>query len=289
MRILLTGSSGQLGAAIAAQLAAHHELIGIDLVPGRWTERVENICNRDAMFRLAKGVDAIIHTASLHQPHIKSSSEDMFIQVNCIGTLHLLEAAASAGVRRFVYTSTTSLYGHALQSRGRATWVTEELKPRPRDIYDHTKITAEHLCRHFSLHRGIATISLRVARFFPEASQTQLLYRLYRGVDVYDAAAAHVLAVTNQSVQSGVFNIAARSPFQKSDVHTLRHNPVLALQEKAPEIVRLFCRYGWPLPASIDRVYVIEQAEHYLGYRPLYNYAEFVQQYEDSTIKKWCS
>src|SRR5712692_10078946 len=110
MRILITGSSGQLGAAIAEQLGRDHELIGIDVNPGLWTQRLVSITDRRTIFQLAREVDAIIHVASLHQPHIATCSEQDFIETNVLGTLTLLEAAAQAGIRRFVYTSTTSLY-----------------------------------------------------------------------------------------------------------------------------------------------------------------------------------
>jgi nucleoside-diphosphate-sugar epimerase len=53
---------------------------------------------------------------------------------------NLLEAALENGAKRFVYTSTTSLYGHAMVSPEKAVWVTERLVPQPRDIYDVTKI-----------------------------------------------------------------------------------------------------------------------------------------------------
>lgn len=277
IRILITGSSGQLGAAIAEQLKRDHELIGIDITPGTWTQRLVSITDRRTIFQLAREVDAIIHVASLHQPHIATCSKRAFIETNVLGTLNLLEAAAQAHVRRFVYTSTTSLYGRAMVSRKRAIWVTEDLVPRPRDIYDRTKITAEQLCRQFASTKRLPTICLRVARFFPQPVPLHVLYRLYRGVDVRDAAAAHVLAVTDQDIQFGLFNIAARSPFLESDVLALRRDAVAVLRERAPGIIHLFDRCGWKLPASIDRVYVIERAERYLGYRPLHNFDDYLQ------------
>src|SRR5947208_12250654 len=137
MRILITGSSGQLGAAIAQQLSPDHELVGIDMVPGKWTRHVININERETLFYLAKGMDVIIHIASLHHPQLATHSQQAFIDTNVTGTLNLLEAGRQAGIQRFVYTSTTSLYGHAMVSPNKAVWVTEDLQPRPRDIYDH--------------------------------------------------------------------------------------------------------------------------------------------------------
>ena len=278
MRVLVTGSSGQLGATVAEQTSADHELVGIDLVPGRWTRHMMSITDRVAVFEVIREVDAIIHTASLHQPHVTTHSRQAFIDTNITGTLNLLEAAAQNGVQRFVYSSTTSLYGEAMVPTREAVWVTEELVPRPRDIYDITKIAAEELCRDIAFSTGMSMLCLRVSRFFAQTPRLQALYRLYRGVDVRDAAAAHALALTMQSTPFDIINISARSPFRKSDLPMLLHSAPDVLQERFPHVVEAFARHNWELPASIDRVYVIDKAERLLGYRPVYGFDEFMDE-----------
>ena len=278
MRVLVTGSSGQLGATVAEQISADHELVGIDLVPGRWTRHVMSITERPAVFEVVREADAIIHTASLHQPHVATHSRQAFVDTNITGTLNLLEAAAQNGIQRFVYSSTTSLYGEAMVSTEEAVWVKEELVPRPRDIYDITKITAEELCRDIALCTGISTLCLRVSRFFAQTPRLQALERLYRGVDVRDAAAAHILALTVQSIPFDIMNISARSPFRRSDLPMLLHNAPAVLEEKVPHVVEAFARHNWRLPISIDRVYVIERAERLLGYRPVYSIDELLDE-----------
>src|SRR6266700_505751 len=80
MRVLITGSSGLLGSTIASQLSASHETVGVDILPGPYTRHVMSINDGDALSRVVhSGVDAIIHTASLHQPHIVTHSRDAFI------------------------------------------------------------------------------------------------------------------------------------------------------------------------------------------------------------------
>jgi len=280
MHILITGSSGQLGAEIARQLSSQHDIIGIDLVEGVRTHHRVNIVDREAVRRLMKGIDAVIHTASLHAPHLATVSKQAFIDVNITGTLNMLEAATDGGVRRFVYTSTTSLYGFALIPHEQAVWVTEELTPQPRDMYDITKRAAEELCQHFAREHGLLTICLRTSRFFPEPPPLVALYRLYRGVDVQDAARAHVLAVTNQEILFDVFNISAQSPFEQSDLPVLLLDAPSVLRNKAPKVLSFFRQQGWTVPQSIDRVYVIERARRQLGYRPMYSYPEYLQAWE---------
>jgi nucleoside-diphosphate-sugar epimerase len=66
------------------------------------------------------------------------------------------------GVRRFLYTSTTSLYGEAMVPRERAVWVTEELALVPRDLYDVAKFAAKSLCRDVSAAHGLSCAILRM-------------------------------------------------------------------------------------------------------------------------------
>ncbi len=280
MRILISGSSGQLGAEIARQLSSQHDIVGIDVVEGVWTHHRVNIVDREAVRSLMKGIDAVIHIASLHAPHLATVSKQAFIDVNVTGSLNMLEAATDGGVQRFVYTSTTSLYGLALLPHEQAVWVTEELPPQPRDMYDITKRVAEELCQHFAREHGLPTICLRTSRFFPEPPSLVALYRLYRGVDVRDAARAHVLAVTNQNILFDVLNISAQSPFGQSDLPALLRDAPSVIQNKAPEAFSFFRQQGWIVPQSIDRVYVIERAQRILGYQPKYNYQEYLQAFE---------
>ena len=276
-RILITGSAGRLGTAIARRLAGTHAVVGLDEMPGEHTTHVGSVADRALVFDLVQGADAVIHTASLHAPHVGQRSREAFVDINIKGTLHLLEASASAGVSRFVYTSTTSLYGHAMVPREQAVWVTETLAPRPRDIYDITKIAAEQLCQDFAA-AGLPAICLRTSRFWNEPLQHQAIYRLYRGVDVEDAAYAHILALQAPATLSGIFNISAQSPFHERDTAALLRDARAVIRAYHPQAEALFLTRGWALPERIDRVYVIEKAKEALGYAPRRNFDFFLQQ-----------
>jgi UDP-glucose 4-epimerase len=154
VKILVTGSSGRIGGAIAARLKLNHQVIGLDLRPGPLTTEVADVEDTARLAALLAGTNAIVHTASLHVPDLAARSREAFRAVNVDATRRLLEAAGSAGVGRFIYTSTTSLYGDAmLPSDGAAVWVDEALTPQPRDIYDETKLAAEEACRDARLHQ----------------------------------------------------------------------------------------------------------------------------------------
>lgn len=282
MRILITGSAGQLGRALAARLAGEHTVIGVDVAPGEHTTHAGSIADRALVLDLAQGADAIIHTASLHAPHVGRRTREQFIDINIKGTLHLLEAAVAARVSRFVYTSTTSLYGHAMVPRERAVWVTEALAPRPRDIYDITKIAAEQLCQDFAAEAGLPVICLRTSRFWNEPLQHRAIYRLYRGVDLEDAVDAHVLALHASPARSGIFNISARPPFEERDTAALLRDARAVIHGYYPEAEEVFRAHGWDLPRSIDRVYDITRAQEMLGYAPRRNFDYLLQQLRKS-------
>ena len=273
MRVLVTGSSGRLGGAVAELVGARYGVVGLDRVPGRWTSVLGGVEDRGRVERAMRGIDAVIHTASLHAPDVGRFPEQAFVAVNVEATRHLLEIAAARGVQRFVYTSTTSVYGHALvPTTDRAVWVTEALVPPPRDVYDVTKLAAEELCARFVRDAGLPSICLRTARFFPEAPDLVAAYRLSRGVDVRDAAAAHLLALEDRTIRFEICNVSARSPFVEADLPELLVDAPSVIRHYYPWAESAFAARGWRLPASIDRVYVIAKAEETLGFRPVYGF-----------------
>src|SRR3954471_15067708 len=114
MKILVTGSAGHLGEALMRTLREREDVRGIDVKPSPYTDVVASIVERDAVREALRGVDTVLHTATLHKPHVATHTRQQFVDVNITGTLSLLEEAVAAGVKRFVFTSTTSVYGLAM-------------------------------------------------------------------------------------------------------------------------------------------------------------------------------
>ena len=163
MRILITGSAGHLGEALMRTLrASGHDPIGIDIKASAFTTAVGSIADREFVRRCMLGVDAVIHAATLHKPHVATHTKQEFVDTNITGTLHLLEEAAAARVGAFVFTSSTSVFGHALTPPpgAPAAWITEDVVPLPKNIYQSS----------FSAPRAsfpIRTIARRRARPTP--------------------------------------------------------------------------------------------------------------------------
>lgn len=267
--VLVTGSSGVVGAAIAQELdSAGWTVRGWDIRPGRWTTHQGDLREPALRAQVVAGAEGIVHSAALHAPHVGKVPDEEFRSVNVDATAALLEDAVRSGVRRVVYTSSTSVYGDALVPRDRAVWVNESLAPRPRDVYDETKLQAEALIG--SHHgTGLSTVALRIARCFPEPPAVRAAHRLYRGVDPRDVARAHRLVLERHDV-GGVFTIAGPLMFCPADTEALWRDAVSVIARRAPKVARLFQRRGWPLPACIDRVYDSSEASGQFGYRPVH-------------------
>lgn len=277
-KILITGSSGQSGTAIAGLLNKKYEVIGVDLTQGPYTTAIGDLMDKAFVDKMVSGVDIVIHTAALHAPHVASRTRENFVDTNIKGTLYLLESSERNGVEKFVYTSTTSLYGASMEDNEAAVWITEEVPLRPRDIYDITKIAAEELCRDFFNKEKLRTVVLRVSRFWDEPLEAKVFYRMYRGVDVRDVADAHQLAVEKDLNEFHVFNISAQTIFSEDDVVDLKHNTRQILHRKIPSIFEYYKSNHWSMPPSIDRVYAIAKARALLGFDPKHNIEELLTQ-----------
>jgi UDP-glucose 4-epimerase len=274
MKVLVTGASGQLGSATVKHLKAHgHKVIGIDIAPSETTDALINIEDKEAVDIATKRFEAIVHTAALHGKHYELNyPREAFIQTNIIGTLNLLNACVQNGVKKFLYTSTTSIYGEALVDNDKAVWVDETLIERPRDIYDITKQTTEQLCRDFFYKEGLQTSVYRVGRFLPEDDNLKTNHRLYRGLDERDGAEALRLALDVDFKDFEVFNISSGSPFKIEDVVELKKAPLGVILKYYPEAAGIYNTKGWKFPTSIDRVYVCDKAKHYFNYQPKYTF-----------------
>lgn len=229
-------------------------------------------------------VDAVIHAATLHKPHVATHSRQDFVDTNITGTLNLLEKA-------FVFTSTTSVFGRALQPPpdAPAAWITEDVVPVPRNIYGVTKAAAEDLCELFSHRNGLPVVVLRTSRFFPEKDDSKAMRDgyadanvkanefLFRRVDIADAVDAHLLALDRAAaIGFGRYIISATTPFDPEDLAELRSNTPAVVKRRCPAYETVYRERGWHMFPGIDRVYVNASARTVLGWQPAFDFATVI-------------
>ena len=288
MKVLVTGSSGHLGEALQISLReAGAKAIGLDVTESDFTDVVGSIADTRTVADAISGVDHVIHTATLHKPHVVTHSKQNFVDTNVSGTLTLLEQAARAGVRSFVFTSSTSAFGRALipAEDGPAVWVTEDLQSIPKNIYGVTKIAAENLCELFHRKHGVNCVILRTSRFFPDEDDSARIREsyadgnvkanefLFRRADLHDVAGAHISAMEYaRSVGFDRLVISATTRFRPSDTLELRTNARAVVERYFPQQPEIYRRLGWKMFPTIDRVYDNSRARERLNWHPKFDY-----------------
>jgi UDP-glucose 4-epimerase len=288
MRFLVTGSAGHLGEALVRTLrGARHEVVGLDIVPSPFTTDVGSIVDRPCVKQSMKDVQVVFHTAALHKPHVVTHSRQAFVDTNITGTLNPLDEATAAGVESFIFTSTTSVFGDALEPPpgAPAVWVTEDVTPVPKNIYGVTKAAAENLCQVFQRNNGLACLVLRPSRFFQGEDDNRVIREtyadentkaneyLFRRVAIEDAVSAHILAAKRApSIGFGRYVISAATPLLPADLTELRANAPKVVRRRVADYETEYERRGWKMFPSIDRIYVNERARKELGWHPRYDF-----------------
>lgn len=287
--LLVTGSAGHLGEALMRTLRdAGREARGVDLVASPYTDVVGSIVDRALVTRCMAGVGAVLHTATLHKPHVATHGRQAFVDTNITGTMNLLEEATRRSVRAFIFTSTTSTFGDALTppEGAPAAWITEDVVPVPKNIYGVTKVAAEDLCALAHRNQGLPCLVLRTSRFFPDPDDEptaraayadenlKLNEFLHRRLDIEDAVDAHLCALERApALGFGRYILSATTPLRRDDAEELRRDAASVVRRRVPGWEAVYGPLGWRMAPSIDRVYDNARARTALGWRPRHDFA----------------
>ena len=187
MKCIVTGGAGFIGSNLTDRLidGGHQVTIFDDLSTG-FEENINpkatfykvDISNMDDYYPFYfNDVDVIFHLACLArvQPSIENPME--YHNANVNGTLNLLEMARKFNIKRFVFSSSSSVYGDAEQVP-----TTEECKLNPISPYALHKYIGEEYCKLYSKLYGIETVSLRYFNVYGERQPTEGAYCLVMGV-----------------------------------------------------------------------------------------------------------
>lgn len=296
MRCLVTGVAGFVGSHLAERLLSNgHEVCGIDAfidyyprsIKEKNLERVRSwerftFIEGDLLTvdlsPLVEGVDWIFHQAA--QAGVRASwgrEFSRYVDCNVLATQRLLEAAVNVKeLRRFVYASSSSVYGNAIQLP-----VTESSTPLPVSPYGVTKLAAEHLCTLYHRNFGMPTVSLRYFTVYgPRQRPDMAFHRFCKSIveqqplHIYgdgqqtrdftyisDVVEANVRAAMSDAAVGEVMNIAGGSRVSLYDVIQL-------LQEISSNHINVVFEEKQHGDAR-DTFGNTERAKQLIGYKPL--------------------
>lgn len=191
MRALVTGAAGFIGSHLVERLARDGwDVVAVDnLTPyydvtqkranasavraGSGVEVTEADLTTADLAPLIEGIDVVFHQAG--QPGVRSSWDDFasYTEHNLLATQRLL-AALPPSLSRFVFASSSSVYGNA------TSYPTHEgMLPKPHSPYGVTKLAAEHLCGVYARNTGVPTVALRYFTVFgPRQRPDMAMHRL---------------------------------------------------------------------------------------------------------------
>jgi nucleoside-diphosphate-sugar epimerase len=178
MKVLVTGHHGYIGSVVVQQVVdAGHRVTGLDAFlyrgcdfgpePPAIEERSGDI--RDVTPRLLEGLDAVVHLAALSNDPLGDLNPLWTYDVNLDGTLRLARAAKAAGVERFVFASSCSMYGASSQDD----FLDEDAPLKPLTPYAESKVRAEEELAKLA-DSGFASVSLRNATAYGASPRLRL-------------------------------------------------------------------------------------------------------------------
>lgn len=153
MRILLTGGSGDVGTLVSTALQKRGDtVVNIDMAKpriGGETFVQGSILDREKLAQAMKDVDCVVHIAAWHGVHEKTKTPAEFHDLNVTGTFNVLQAAADAGVAKFIFISSTSVSDRF-------------------GLYGSTKVLGEEMVAAYAeRHPDTAYMTLRPRAFIP--------------------------------------------------------------------------------------------------------------------------
>jgi UDP-glucose 4-epimerase len=271
MKILLTGAEGMIAKAIRRVGAAEHRFGLMDVaesVVAAGGIRA-SVTDRDAVFRVAAGCDAILHTAAVTRASFGGRpTPAQYIEGNVLGTENVLAAAVEYGIGRVVLSSTMEiLWG---DSSHYGTRVLDESTPAwPESLYALTKLQAETLGSFFARRHGIDVVQLRYMAVQEKRPHEIGFSLLSKRMTAADVATANLLALTRPGLRDEVLCLGPDSPLAQGDIELALRDPWTVLERFWPGSGPLLRSRGL-VPKAEDFVPVVRvtKAKQVLGWQP---------------------
>ena len=208
-KLLITGASGSVGAALVTGLRERYRVRGFDRrpMPGLDDAVVGDLADFEAVLKAVEGVDAIIHLAAIWTGD--APWEDI-LQNNIIGTYNVFEAARQSGVRRIAFASRAALYSSYPPDVKR----TVDLPLRPRNYYSVSKAFGESLGFMYFHEFNMEVVCIRIGSFVPNHPKLDQPEQL----SARDAVRVFERAVIHPGVKFEVVFGVSDSSFPRFDI-----------------------------------------------------------------------
>jgi nucleoside-diphosphate-sugar epimerase len=278
MKVLLSGGSGNLGRTLVPKLLDKGDTpVVLDIRAPRYLQKgavfIEgSILDRAKLTEIFCGCDCIVHIAAWHGIHEDRGEKNAFdfFDLNVRGTFEVFEAAASAGIDKIIFISTTSVY-------------------RPDTRYGSSKILAERIAEDYRKHRYMNMITLRPRGFIPYwdrdvyVNYSDWARWFWKGaVHIDDVAAAVSLSLDlvsqRQIGQQLVLTLDGAYEYTDADLdHWDAEGPGSTFRKYYPAYYDLALSYGLDpqlKPTRLD----ISDTVLWLGYKPSYSLANLLSE-----------
>ncbi len=206
-KAVVTGGAGFIGSHIVDKLISQGvEVIIFDdmsmgsednINPKAKFHKIDiSIMGPRTLAKFMQGVDTVFHVASRTrvQPSIKNPS--LYHRVNVTGTVNMLVASVKCGVKRFVYSASSSAYGEKDQMP-----LVETMSTNPMSPYGLTKLMGEEYCKLFHTQYGLETVNLRYFNVYGERQNLDGGYCLVMGIFAKQALQNQSLTIVGDGEQ----------------------------------------------------------------------------------------
>ncbi|MCD7737255.1 MAG: SDR family oxidoreductase [Lachnospiraceae bacterium] len=249
-----------------------------------------DICDEEACRRVCEGADYVFHQAAWGSVPRSIEMPSYYEKVNIGGTLHMLDAAREKGVRRFVYASSSSVYGDAPELPK-----TEERVGKPLSPYALTKKTDEEYARLYAELYGLETVGLRYFNVFGRRQDPNGAYAAVIPRFIRTLLSGETPVIYGDGTQSrdftyieNVIEANIKAALSENELKGEAFNIAFGERTTLNEIYRILCSllgiqrepvYGKPRAGDIAHSHAsIEKAVRLLGYHPEYSFEQGIRE-----------
>ena len=252
-KVVVTGGAGFIGSHLVDELLKlEYEVHVIDDLS---TGKIENVDNRATLYNIdiskapqtrldsiVKGAEYVFHLAAKTAVQESLTNPELYEQINCLGLLKILNSAQSANVKRFIFSSSSSIYGDSNRIP-----TSEDLStPDPFSPYALTKLVGEEYCKLFSKVFNLDTVSLRYFNVYGDRMNNEggykLLFPIFKElkqkglsltinndgeqrrdfIHVKDVVRANIIAACkNEKIRGNVFNIGTGKNYSVNEIASM--------------------------------------------------------------------